>query len=75
MEIIKKLKIKERKNKLNLKIKKKEIITIQTYKADELYEGIVKKNRKSNLDIEMGTRKNKIIIKIPKRRDIIKELK
>lgn len=75
MEIIKELKNKERKNKIEIKIGRGEIVSIKLKEKKEAIVGKIVKQRGEKFEIEIGRKKTSIKVSIPKRREIIEEIK
>jgi hypothetical protein len=75
MEIIKELRIKERKNKIDINISRGETVSIKLKEKNEMIVGKIVKQRGENFEIEIGRKKTSINISIPKRREIIEEIK
>jgi len=75
MEIIKELTNKERKNKIEIKIGRGEIVSIKLKEKKEAIIGKIVKQRGEKFEIEIGRKKTSIKVSIPKRREIIEEIK
>jgi hypothetical protein len=75
MEIIKQLKNKERKNIIDIKIGRGENVSIKIKEKTEAIVGKIIKQRGKDFELEIGRKKTSIKVSIPKRREIIEEIK